>query len=119
MDSTLKPKKDKRGFKNTAINIRFKHVDREKLIREKDSISSLFFKAVNKKYVIKIDSLLYTSNFIGTEINKQLGFETILPIKNIVEGKHTLNISSYRVNKKTKETSLGKVIDIPFWYYKN
>lgn len=119
LDSTLKQKKDKRGFKNSAINIRFKRIDKKKLIKEKDSISSLFFKAINKKYVIKIDSLPYTTDFIGTEINKQLGFETILPIKKITEGKHKLSISNYIVNKKTKETSLEKVIDIPFWYYKD
>lgn len=119
LDSTLKPKKDKRGFKNSAVRIKFKPINRKKLIKEKDSISSLFFKAINKKYVIKIDSLPYTTDFIGTEINKQLGFETILPIKKITEGKHKLSISNYIVNKKTKETSLEKVIDIPFWYYKD
>ena len=88
-------------------------------MQKKDSISSLFFNTINKMYVIKIDSLDYSTDFLGTEINKQLGFETILPIKSITEGKHKLSISNYIVDKKTKETNLEKVIDIPFWYYKN
>jgi hypothetical protein len=119
LDSTLKPKKDKRGFNNSAVKINFKHVNRKKIMQKKDSISSLFFNTINKMYVIKIDSLDYSTDFLGTEINKQLGFETILPIKSITEGKHKLSISNYIVDKKTKETNLEKVIDIPFWYYKN
>ena len=119
LDSTIKPQKDKRGIKNSAIRINFKKIDRKKIQQEKDSISMLFFNALNKMYVIKIDSITYNTDFLGTEFKKQLGFETILPIKNITEGKHTLHISNYTVNKKTKATTLEKVIDIPFWYYKD
>ncbi|MGB0892173.1 MAG: hypothetical protein ACPGUU_07455 [Flavobacteriaceae bacterium] len=118
LNKELKPKKDKRGFKNNAINIRLKPVNWKKVLRERDSISTLFFKAINKMYVVKIDTTTYTTDFIGTKINKQLGFETILPLKSIKEGKHTLTLSNYVFNEKTKETSLRKVLDIPFWYYK-
>ena len=118
LNKDLKPKEDKRGFKNSAINIRLKPINWKKVLRERDSISTLFFKAINKMYVVKIDTTIYTTDFIGTKIKKQLGFETILPLKNITEGKHTLTLSNYVFNEKTKETSLNKVLDIPFWYYK-
>ena len=118
LNKDLKPKEDKRGFKNSVVNIRLKPINWKKVLRERDSISTLFFKAINKMYVVKIDTTIYTTDFIGTKIKKQLGFETILPLKNITEGKHTLTLSNYVFNEKTKETSLKKVLNIPFWYYK-
>lgn len=119
LNPNIKTEEDNRGFKNSAIKIRLKHKNIKKLQQKKDSIAKQFLKSLNKMYVIKIDSTTYIPDFIVRKINKQLGFETILHLKDLTEGKHIVTVKNYEVDEKTKEKKLEKFLDIPFWYYKD
>ena len=119
-DSSLIPKKDIRGYKSnltffSTTKSRNKLKEKE---RKTDSIYGIYLKTFNDNYKLKIDSIFMVSDFHITKVNKQLGFETILPLKNISEGKHLLKISKNIISKKTKKIESQKVVHIPFWYYK-
>jgi hypothetical protein len=109
-DTTLQPEKDQRGFQSDFFLFKQKEY-------KKDSIISLYLNTFQKTYILKIDSLDIKSDFIVTEINNQLGFETVLPIKNIAEGKHILNLNKLVSIRKTKKFKHENVINIPFWYF--
>ncbi len=112
-DSNLKPEKDRRGVKNIFFNLG------EKNNQNIDSIEKVYLNIFNKVYQLKIDSTSFSSDFISTKLNKQLGFETVLPLKDISEGKHILRIDRTNFTRKEKNEITEKVIEIPFWYYKN
>jgi hypothetical protein len=107
----LKSENDKRGYGSTLFSS-------DKSNTSKDSLQSKYLAAFKKTYLLKIDSLQIQSDFIITEINNQLGFETVFPIHTIKEGKHTLHISRFIASKKTKKLENEKVIEIPFFYYR-
>ncbi|MEO9570459.1 MAG: hypothetical protein ABJH82_03520 [Polaribacter sp.] len=119
-NKNLEPQEDNRGLKSDFVFITNSNSRKERKLhfKEKDSIYSLYLKTFNKNYLLEIDTISYTSNFLISTVNKQLGFETIIPIKNISEGKHLLKINRNIVIEKTKEIEIEKVIHIPFWYYK-
>jgi len=79
----------------------------------------LYLKTFNNNYLLKIDTTTYSSSFLITTVNKQLGFETILHIKSISEGKHLLKINRNILLEKNNDIETEKVVHIPFWYYKN
>ncbi len=116
----LKPKKDIRGYKQAAFGNVGLNKDRLQLT---DSLYVPYLNTFNTIYQLKIDSTNFKSDFIISKINKQLGFETVIPLKNINEGKHLLKVN--RINfsedkkKKEKREFTEKVIEIPFWFYKN
>lgn len=105
----LKPLKDKRGLRSDFFS-------RDSNTTEKDSVVSKYLKAFQDIYLLKIDSVPIKSDFLVTKINNQLGFETVVSIKNISEGKHLFKINRYE--KVKKDTKLALDITIPFWYYK-
>jgi len=114
----LKPDDDIRGLA-TRMNFSSKE-DKSKNKSKKDSINKEYLKTLKDIYSIKIDSIYYPDhNFIFTT-NKlnQLGFETILNIKNLQEGKHYLNIERTQKYRKTDSCYQKKIATIPFWYYK-
>ncbi len=115
-NESLKSQKKGRGLKSDFWLFNIK---RKKHLKEKDSIYGLYLQTLNTNYRLKIDSISFPSDFIITTVNKQLGFETIIPLKNTSEGKHLLKISRYVLDKKTKIKETEKVTHIPFWYYKN
>ncbi|WP_075341336.1 hypothetical protein [Tenacibaculum agarivorans] len=115
-NASLKPKKDSRGYKQTVFTASRR--DLKKLDRA-DSLYRPYLKTFNKIYSLKIDSIEIPSDFIISKVNKQLGFETILPLKSIPEGKHLLKVSRINYTEKDKKEITEKVIDIPFWYYKD
>ena len=69
-------------------------------------------------YSVKIDTIKYDSDFIIAKSKQgNLGFETYLSIKDLIEGKHILKVNRLRI-KKGDTTNLN-VSKIPFWYYEN
>lgn len=115
-NENLKPTEDIRGFRNTF----FVSKDNED-VKQKDSINNIYLKAFQKIYSLKLDTIKLKPSFSFTELNNQIGFETVIAIKDIKEGKHVLNFK--RLKKSTSFNS-GKtienknILDIPFWYYK-
>lgn len=121
-NTDLKPIEDTRGLRSSFV-IGFKEVfnrDRDKS-NKTDSIYKIYLKTFNDTYHLKIDSVSYPSEFITSKFNKQLGFEAVLPIRNIKEGKHLLRIDRTvtKEKKKIKEEINEKFAEIPFWYYKD
>jgi hypothetical protein len=108
----LKPEEDKRGLKSDIIvidNINW---------NKQDSLKKAYIKTVNDIYSIKIDSLMFDSEFILSESkNKFLGFESYVPVKNLTEGKHLFNVVRKRITKG--DTNSVYAARIPFWYFKD
>ena len=107
----LTPLKDRRGVKSSFFS-------KKSSYKAKDSLVSLYLKAFQKVYLFKIDDTKINPEFSITEINNQLGFESIISLNTIADGKHIVNINRKIVSKKTKKLENEYIIDIPFWYYK-
>ena len=110
-NTELKPIKDKRGLQSDFFSSRTN-------FKKRDSITSIYLKAFQKTYILKIDNQSLKSEFIVTEINNQLGLETVVSLKNISDGKHLLNLDRFIFSKKNKKLENEDVINIPFWYFK-
>lgn len=106
----LKPKEDIRGYRSDFFSSK-------KVKSERDSLRIKYLKVFKETYSLKIDSLTVVSDFIITDINNQLGFETIISLNTISEGLHNLTISRYITSKETKTSYKENIIEIPFWYY--
>jgi len=115
-NTNLKPEKDLRGLNSNLHKIFTK---RKGYSRKRDSIYSKYLATFNDTYNIAIDSIKFTSDFIINKTNKQLGFESIVPLKNIQEGKHLISIKRKVLNTKTQKEEVERVTEIPFWYYKD
>ncbi len=124
-NEALIPEKEHRGIKSNFLNLGDRN---EKKLNSIDSIYGPYLKTFNNVYELKIDTTKFTSDFIITKLNKQLGFETVLPLKAFSEGKHILKVSRLNFSKDKKKKKdeanvekqiIEKVIEIPFWYYKN
>lgn len=108
-NSNLKPKKDRRGLRfQPEITIE----TGEKSI---PSFNDEYLNTFEEKYSFKIDTNFYKTEFVINTANGDLSFESYIGIKNLSEGKHTLEFQSL-INKNSDTlVSIGK---IPFWYYK-
>ena len=109
----LKPLKDKRGFKTRMFSSKI-NFNRAK----KDSLTSLYLNTFQKVYKIKIDNKEVKANYSITEINNQLGFETVVSLNQFLNGKHVINLNRFVNSKKTKKLENEHIINIPFWYFK-
>ena len=111
----LKPKEDKRGigtnmtFSNNGIPIT-NDVKQDSLRRE-------YIKTFNSIYYVKIDTTVYNPEFIISENNKKLGFESYVPTKSLSEGKHVLRVR--RKSIQNQDTTYWNIATIPFWYFKD
>lgn len=114
-NTTLKPLVDIRGLES-EISITGNGWSRAER-RRRDSLRSEYYKTFNEMHSIYIDSIKYPAKFIATtNVNKKLGFETYVNIKNLTEGKHLLKIA--RLKKRKKDTANFIVVKIPFWNFK-
>jgi hypothetical protein len=109
----LKPLEDKRGF-NTSF---FSSKDKAN-IHKKDSINSLYLKAFENIFTLKIDTLNINPNFTFTEFNNQIGFETFISLNQYTKGKHVLILNRLVNSRLSKKIEKKHVINIPFWYFK-
>lgn len=111
---TLKPKQDNRGFKTGIKFSNGQSISRKK----RDSLAIKYVETLNEMYKILIDTTLYETDFlISRNKQKQVGFETYIPTKNLTEGKHILRLKRKRVRKK--DTIQVTDITIPFWFFNN
>ncbi|MBA6155260.1 hypothetical protein H3Z83_01795 [Tenacibaculum sp. S7007] len=112
----LVPEKDERGLNNRF----FKSFSKKKGYSQKrDSIYSKYLATFNNTYNIAIDTIKFSSDFIINKTNKQLGFESIVSLKDIQEGKHLISIKRKVLNSETQKEEIERVAEIPFWYYKS
>lgn len=112
-NTSLKPEQDKRGLKSDIFFTTKQLVAK----KNKDSIKAEYIKTLSSIYSFKIDSLDYDNpDFIyAKHNNNQQGFETVLSLKNITEGKHVLTIN--RLIKKDSNFNKKPILSIPFWYF--
>ena len=108
---TLKPLDDKRGMRTSLFSSKTSY-------KKRDSLMGLYLKAFQKVYNFKIDESKINPEFNVTEINNQLGFESIIALDTFSNGKHSIHIDRFITSKKTKELENEYIIDIPFWYFK-
>jgi len=115
-NKNLKPIKDNRGYK-IGIGLSFTKSEKYKNImkRQNDSLNNEYLKVFNTIYSLKIDSVIYHSDFIISNNKDELGFETYLKFKDLTEGKHILNFQKLKHKKKD---SLIDIRKIPFWHFK-
>lgn len=110
----LEPDEDSRGLSSAVTftnDFTFK-------MGERDSLRRAYLKTFNDIYSIKIDTIKYISDFIITKSKKgNLGFETFISTKDLLEGKHILKINRLRLKKG--DTTNYNVSEIPFWYFEN
>jgi len=112
----LKPFEDLRGL-DTEFTITGSGLTRKQR-RARDSLRLVYYKTFNDVYNVYVDNKPYDTEFIATtNVNKKLGFETYLNIKNLTEGKHLLKIA--RRKKRKKDTANFILREIPFWHFKN
>lgn len=115
-NKNLVPEKDERGLNSSFFNF-FRR--KKGYSRKRDSIYTKYLSTFNDTYSIVIDSIKFSSDFIINTTNKQLGFESVIPLKDIPEGRHLIAIKRKVRSTKTQEDNIERVAEIPFWYYKN
>ncbi|GGG57534.1 hypothetical protein GCM10011414_29200 [Croceivirga lutea] len=116
-DETLKPENDRRGL-SSDIQFSSNWDDKIKSIKQKDSIRKKYVETFNTMYLFQIDSTTKDGEFILTTNKKDVfGFETVLKLDSLSEGKHLLKLRKLR-KKKEKIDTLSTMV-IPFWYFKN
>ncbi len=112
----LQPQKDVRGINSRMFRSNYRSRRKLNLL---DSLHTPYLKTFNEIYKVKVDTTSFKSDFIISKVNNQLGFETIIPLKDFSEGKHSLKVGRLEWSKKDKKEVLMKLIEIPFWYYED
>jgi hypothetical protein len=104
----LKPEQDQRGlyFQSEISFMQFED--------KYDKTTTEFLSTFQNYYSFKIDSTLHKTDFVISNINNQLGFETYLGIQNLSEGKHIIEFQSL---KNKSSDSLISIRKVPFWYF--
>lgn len=109
----LRPEEDDRGLRlaitfGNGVNVKW---------NKRDSLRRAYLKTFNAMYSVKIDTVTYDSDFIMAKSKKgNLGFETYISTKDLLEGKHVLKVN--RLGIRNSDTIGYNVSKIPFWYYK-
>jgi len=110
----LEPDEDSRGLKSAVSFSNNRSLKRGK----RDSLRRAYLKTFNHMYSVKIDSIKYDADFIISKTKKgDLGFETYLSTKGLIDGKHILKVNRLRIKKG--DTINSQVSKIPFWYYED
>ncbi|WP_394750084.1 hypothetical protein [Spongiimicrobium salis] len=106
----LKPEEDKRGIHSSFSSGTINWSKRRKLLKN-------YVETLEDMYTLSIDSISFKPTFVLSEnMQKQIGFETVLDMKNIPRGKHVLQIARKDVQRDSMY--VRSIIKIPFWYYK-
>lgn len=115
-DSTLKPKKDKRGYRFHLEKLSQQQgtsvvkANKKTLKKQQDYLS-----VFNAIYDITIDTLNMEKEFVLTTNTKnRFGFETYIDLKNLKNGKHLLRLEGPDPRTKKEKDTL---MTIPFWYF--
>ena len=105
---SLKPKKDKRGlYFQSEITFTRDETDY-------DSLNTVYLSTFEDYFSFSIDDTVYKTEFVITQFNGTLGFETNIGIKGLPEGKHVIDFK--RLNHQGSD-SLVHIRTVPFWYY--
>ncbi|UZO82183.1 hypothetical protein NBT05_06835 [Aquimarina sp. ERC-38] len=114
-DSTMLPKKDERGYFLGLFRL---GEDTDSIIKVKKEKARQYLCTFNQSHQILIDTISFPSDFlISYNKKEQLGFETVLNLKNLSEGKHILYLK--RLERNNQDSLITKEVStIPFWYYK-
>lgn len=114
IDSTLQPQEDLRGLVSTnAINITTSIL--------KDSIEysrvQRYLNVLDQEVLsVQIDSIDVNASWLFSKNSKyQLGYETVIDLKNFKRGEHILNVQ--RKSLRNDSIITLQVGIIPFWYY--
>jgi hypothetical protein len=111
-DSTLVPKKSRIGFKPFLFS--YFHWDWGNEMSERKELK--FLNALNKSFVIKIDSVYKEDKFVVTEEgNYSPFFKRYIDLSNLKRGEHLLTIQ-HRTSK-ADSTEVKHFETIPFWYF--
>ncbi len=112
----LKPDDDLRGFKS---EISFSDQIRPK--GWNDSLRKVYMETIKEIHIIKIDSITFNFlDYVFTQNkNNQLGFETVISLDSITQGKHTLKVFQKSKKEKNEKGTYDafEVASIPFWYF--
>ena len=111
-DSTLRPKKDRRGL-STSIQFSTNWDEKIKSKRQKDSIRLRYLKVFDKMLTFTIDTLKVDGDFLMTVERERMGFETYLDLSKVPEGKNLLK--AYRRSLKEQDTTSEVRQTIPYW----
>ncbi len=111
-DSSLIPEKSRIGFKPFLFSLF--HWEWGKTFSEKEELN--FLNALNKSFIIKIDSTANNDQFVVTEEDDYKPFfKRFIDISNLDRGKHLLTIQ--RRTSKSDSTEMEHYETIPFWYF--
>lgn len=84
--------------------------------RKQKKLMASYVKALDEMYVLKIDSIIHSTNFVLTKNQRrQKGYETVLDLGEVKKGKHLLEVS--RKDHIKDSTYVRTIVKIPFWYY--
>jgi len=105
---SLKPQKDERGLHfRSEISFTINETNY-------DSLSAAYLQSFEKKYRFSIDDSVFKTDFVITNNNGILGFESYVGIKDLAEGKHVIDF--LKLESKNSD-SLLSIRKVPFWYY--
>ena len=108
----IKPDEDSRGLRS---GITFGNSYNSS---KRDSLRRAYLKTFNDMYSLKIDTIKYDPDFIIAKSKKgDLGFETYINTKGLIDGKHILKVNRLRIRKG--DTTNWNIHKIPFWYYED
>lgn len=112
IDSTLVPENDERGYESGGINFQFNI--------ESDSTAypkfQKYIRLLEEVITIKLDDTIIPASYIMSHnLKNQRGYETVLDLKDVSRGMHTLHIT--RKDQRSDSIITRDVARIPFWYY--
>lgn len=107
----LSLEKDERGlYFSPGISINFKREN-----KDYTTLQAKYVEAFESYYTFKIDSILYETDFVITNAKNNYTFESYVGIRNLKEGKHTIELLEL---KHANTDSLISILKAPFWYYR-
>jgi len=121
-DSTLVPKRDKRGygFRMDRLMASIRQGGGSIRVDKKSRAMDLqrrYLKKFDELYLLQIDSIVQNNSFSMTTNKKgRFGFETYLDIESLAKGKHLLRFVGPQ-KKFGGEFKVDTLITIPFWYF--
>lgn len=109
-DPSLQSAEDLRGFYS---NIHFGFASNSEIVEKITSVED-YIHSFQTFYSFKIDSTLYTTDFVINRIGNRISLESYINIKGLEEGKHVVELQ--RLYDNTSD-SLVSVRKVPFWYF--
>jgi hypothetical protein len=106
----LKPEIDKRGLRFRS-EISF-IVSKDKAL----DFSGSYLETFENKYRFTIDNKSYNPEFVISNSNNEMSFESYIGIQDLSEGKHSITFQSLSHNNSD---SIVSIREVPFWYYKD